>query len=50
MASTVLPEVRASADALLQAIDVSDEDTVIEVARFYLAQDPTPSPELMSVT
>ena len=34
MASIVLPEVRAAADEMLEAIDVSDEDTVIEVARF----------------
>ena len=49
MDPTVLPEVRAAVDALLQAIDVSDEDTVIEIARFYQAQDPTPLPELVSV-
>ena len=50
MASTILPEVRAAADELLHAVDVSGEDMVIEVARFYQAQEPTPLPELVSVT
>ena len=49
MTSTVPPEVRAAADGLLHAIDVSGEDMVIEVARFYQAQEPTPLPELVSV-
>jgi hypothetical protein len=58
MASTVPPEVRAAADELLHAIDVGDEDMVIEVARFYEAlktngdsePQPPPTPELISVT
>ena len=57
MASTILPEVRAAADELLHAVDVSGEDMVIEVARFYEAQEPNgkdepvppPTPELISV-
>ena len=56
--STVTPETRAAADELLQAVDVSDEDLVVEVAHFYSAPKanghsepvPIPMPELISVT
>jgi hypothetical protein len=56
--STVTPETRAAADELLQVVDVSDEDLVIEVASYHEAPRtnghsepaPIPMPELISVT
>jgi hypothetical protein len=56
--STVTPETRTEADALLRAVDVSDEDLVVEVRHFYSDPkpnghtEPVPIPvaELLSVT
>jgi hypothetical protein len=54
-----MPESRAAADEILRVIGYSaDEDTLIEISRFYQASKanggsepvPVPAPELISVT
>jgi hypothetical protein len=54
--ATVTPETRAAADELLRAIDVTDEDSIIEIRSFYWsstngASEPeeVPAPELCSI-
>jgi hypothetical protein len=54
----VTPEIRAAADALLRAVDVSDADFIVEIAHFYTEPKtngeteptPVPLPQIISVT
>jgi hypothetical protein len=49
--ATVAPETQAEVDEILQALNVTDEDMVITVCRFYSVGDEPASiaPELLSV-
>jgi hypothetical protein len=56
--STVTPETEAAVDEILEEIGATDDDFIIQVARFYLETktnggsepEPKPLPELISVT
>jgi hypothetical protein len=58
MDATVEPEVRAKADEMLEAIRVTDADTIVELALFYEAPktnggtepEQIPDPEILGIT
>jgi hypothetical protein len=55
--ATITPETEAAVDEMLRVIGVGEEDTLIELARYYEVKtnggsepEPTPVTELISVT